>query len=421
MFESLVITLREGVEAALVLAIAWSLLRRRGLESLGGALFGGAAAALVASIAVAAWISRLTFNEELAEGIVMLVGAVLVLTLAYWMWKAGPRMKDEVESGIARAAGRPGPAAVLGIFLFSFGMVFREGVETAVFLSAVGFTSEGVGMWIAAGTGLMLAAAFGVLFVRGIVRIPLKPFFTLTSAVLVLLAFQLLVGGLHELSEAEVLPASRTEMAIIGPIVKNELLLFTLTVALVAGWLLVGPRGRPQPAAVPAPAAGPEARLARAARRRERSRRRWTGIVGLAVVGFLATAFARGSQVPDKAPAEELAIEGGEVAFDAASLGNGSLRFYQLPVDGTPVRFFAISVDGDVRTCLDGCEICGDVGYFQDGVSVVCRNCTSPIVVKSLGRGGGCNPIPLPSRLDGGRVRIAVDDVRALTPLLQGR
>ena len=81
---------------------------------------------------------------------------------------------------------------------------------------------------------------FGVLFVRGALRVPLKPFFSLTSAVLLLIALQLLVGGLHELSEAEVLPASRTEMAIVGPLVKNELLLFTLTVALAAGWLLFG-------------------------------------------------------------------------------------------------------------------------------------------------------------------------------------
>src|SRR5437870_3053020 len=82
--------------------------------------------------------------------------------------------------------------------------------------------------WSGAALGLALAVGFGVLFVRGTLRIPLKPFFSLTTAVLLLISIQLLVGGLHELSEAEVLPASRREMAIIGPLVKNELLLFTL-------------------------------------------------------------------------------------------------------------------------------------------------------------------------------------------------
>src|SRR2546426_897736 len=103
MFEALVITLREGVEAALVIAIAVSVLERRGLARFKGALYGGAAVALACSVAVAALASRLAYNEELAEGIAMLVGAVLVATLVVWMWKAAPRFKHEIESGIARA------------------------------------------------------------------------------------------------------------------------------------------------------------------------------------------------------------------------------------------------------------------------------------------------------------------------------
>src|SRR6267378_4394876 len=133
MFEALVITLREGAEAALVLAIALSLLERRGLSRLRGALFAGAGVALLASAGVAAAATRLTWNQELAEGIAMLVGAGLVLTLVWWMWKSAPRMREDIQTGIERAtAARSGGA--LGLFLFAFGMVFREGVETAVFL-----------------------------------------------------------------------------------------------------------------------------------------------------------------------------------------------------------------------------------------------------------------------------------------------
>src|SRR5437870_4539529 len=142
MFEALVITLREGVEAALVLAIALALLKRRGQERLYVPVFAGAAVALLAT--------RLTYNEELAEGIAMLVGAVLVTTLVAWMWKAAPRFKAEIESGIERATAGRGAAGPIGLFLFAFGMVFREGVETAIFLSAAGFNSHGLMLWLGA-------------------------------------------------------------------------------------------------------------------------------------------------------------------------------------------------------------------------------------------------------------------------------
>jgi FTR1 family protein len=423
-FEALVITLREGVEAALVLAIALSLLRRRGVERLNGALFAGAGAALAASIAVAFAATRLTWNEDLAEGIAMLVGAALVLTLVVWMWRSAPRMKEEIEGGIARATAA-GAGGATGLFLFAFGMVFREGVETAIFLSAAGFNSAGVGRWLGAAAGLVLAIVFGVLFVRGTLKVALKPFYSLTSAVLLLIAFQLLVGGLHELSEAEVLPSSRIEMAIIGPIVKNELLFFTLTVALAAGWLLLGSAGAKQ-AAAEAAGSGPEARLVRAKLARDTARRRWTGAVGLLVVGFLATAFVQSSRLPDRAPAQPLTLEGGVASFDTSAVADGHLHFFETVVsDSTgathPVRFFAIRYGGALRTCFDACEICGAKGYFEDHGAVVCRNCTSPIVLSSLGRPGGCNPIPLPHVIAGGRVTVAGGELARALPRLRGR
>src|SRR5262245_44967124 len=132
MFEALVITLREGVEAALVLAIAAGLLRRQGQGARVSALLGGASAALVVS-AVLAWLAgRVTYNQEVVEGIAMLVGAVCVLSLTWWMWKAAPRMKQEIEAGLAKGA----QAGALGVALFGFLMVLREGFETAVFLAA---------------------------------------------------------------------------------------------------------------------------------------------------------------------------------------------------------------------------------------------------------------------------------------------
>ena len=413
MFEGLIVTLREGIEAALVIAIALAFLRRRGLERLAPALYGGMALALAASVVVAALALRITWNEELAEGIALLVGAVLVATLVVWMWRAAPHMKREVEAGIERASG----GSPFGVFLFGFAMVFREGVETAIFLSAAAFDRSGLLLWIGALAGLALATGFGILFVRGSLRVPLRPFFSLTTAVLGLLAVQLLVGGLHELSEAGVLPSSRREMALIGPFVKNELLLFTLTVALAAGWLLL--RRPPPPQAVAD--AGPAARLARAEQGRERSGRRWIGAVSLVVVALLATAFVRTARTPERPPATPVPLRGDAVTIERAPLADSRVHFYEVTLPERPLRFFAVRVGDQIQTCVDACEICGDYGYFEDGSALVCRNCTSPIVRTTLGRSGGCNPIPLPHRDHGATLEIAAADLRRALPHLGGR
>ena len=98
MFEALVITLREGVEAALVLAIAAGLLRRQGLGARVPALLAGAAVAIAASVVLSVLATRIVWNEEIVEGVAMLVGAVFVLSLTWWMWRAAPRMKEEARS-----------------------------------------------------------------------------------------------------------------------------------------------------------------------------------------------------------------------------------------------------------------------------------------------------------------------------------
>src|SRR6202023_2658218 len=121
---------------------------------------------------------------------------------------------------------RAGRAAGLGIFLFVFLMVVREGAELALILRAVEMSTEGLQTWIGTILGIAAAVAVGVFFFKGTLRVPLHRFFAVTSAILMLVAFQLALTGLHELSEAQWLPSSKREMAIIGPIVRNDLFFF---------------------------------------------------------------------------------------------------------------------------------------------------------------------------------------------------
>src|SRR5260370_8375330 len=82
--------------------------------------------------------------------------------------------------------------------------------------------------------GVRAAVAFGVMFVKGSVRINLQKFFRVTTAILFLVAAQLVIAGLHELSESGVIPSSKSEMALIGPIVRTDLFFFVTFMALAA-------------------------------------------------------------------------------------------------------------------------------------------------------------------------------------------
>jgi uncharacterized membrane protein len=213
-----------------------------------------------------------------------------------------------------------------------------------------------------------------------------------------------------------VLPASRTEMALVGPIVKNELLLFTLTLALAVGWMLMGAGRTASPEATPAPGKAAQARLARAAASSERTWRRGLATLGLLAVALLAASYVSRARIPTAEPATALTPDAGAVAIDAGLLADSRMHFFTAPIPSGSVRFFAVRVGTEVRTNLDACEICGPIGYFLEGGTVVCRNCTSPIALTSLGRHGGCNPIPVRSRIDGARVVVALEDLAAAVP-----
>jgi high-affinity iron transporter len=139
----------------------------------------------------------------------------------------------------------------------------------------------------------------------------------------------------------------------------------------------------------------------------------------LLVLALLSVAFVQRARVPGRPPALAVPLEAGALAIDPAPLDDHHLHFYETTIDGRPIRVFAVQVDRDVRTCIDGCEICGDIGYFEDGSSVICRNCVSPIVKSTIGRSGGCNPIPLKSALEGGRLIVRESDLRAAIALMR--
>src|SRR5215472_7740632 len=408
MLQAFIITLREGVEAALIIGITLAYLAKIGRNDLRRAVYAALGAAFIGSIGVAVLISRFNLNSDIVEGWVMLAAAFFVITMIIFMMRTGRKMKGEIESKLASLTGT---GSRLGVFAFVFLMVMREGAETVLTLAGVTLNSTELMSFIGTLLGVLAAVAFGVMFVKGSVRINLQKFFRVTTVILWFVAAQLVISGLHELSENGVLPSSKQEMALIGPIVRNDVFFFITIFALAALMVLFEVKSR-QPALEAASAA--ERRKAKWGARRERL---WMASVYVSSFLFimLVTAefiYAKSISGPQKAT--EVAFVNGQVYIPLNQVSDGDIHFFQAKENGVDVRFWLYQKpDGKIATVLDACEICGSVGFYKGTTGVVCKNCAAPINPQSVGMAGGCNPIPLKAETTSDAVVIKEADLAA--------
>jgi FTR1 family protein len=414
MLEAFIVTLREGVEAALIVGITLAYLSKINRPELRKSVYAALIAAFVGSLGVAALLSRTRWNQDIFEGWVMLAAAFFVITMIIFMMKTGRKLKGEIEGKVGLLAGRN---AWFGLFAFVFLMVLREGVETVLILSAVSLNSTELLSFLGTFLGVIAAVAFGVMFVKGSVRINLQKFFRVTTVILFFVAAQLVISGLHELSENGVLPSSKTEMAIIGPIVRNDLFFFITIFALAALMVLFEVKRRE---AGPLPASAAERRKAVWSARRERL---WMASVYASSFVFivLVTAeFIYTKSVSALSPATEVTFVNGQVSIPLTQVQDGDLHRYSAQENGTTIRFWLYQKpDGKIATVLDACEICGAVGFYKGPNGVVCKNCAAPINPQSVGMPGGCNPVPLKAQVTSDAVIIQEADIAAKSRMFQ--
>lgn len=410
-FSSLVITLREGIEGALAVAIVFLYLRKTGRIQFLSAVWWGVGLAIAASIAGAFLLEKLPVSGEILEGILMLIAAVFVGTMILWMWKSAKGLKREIEEKldqISQSQEGEGAGSWTGIFLFVFLMIVREGIETAIFLSAVNLTTNALLSFIGGISGLILAALFGVFFVRGSIRIDLGRFFKITGIVLLLFVIQLLIGGMHELGEGGAIPIGSQEMAIIGPIVKNNAL-FLIGILLIPILMLLIP-GKPRAVAAET-GSNAEQRLARAQAKRQQTWRLAGAALSMCIVLFIAYDFVYGQNTKKISDPTPIRAVNGEVRVPLTDVSDGSLHRYIL--EGSKVRFFVLELgEGKMLPVLDACEICGSQGYVKESGSVICLNCDADINQSTIGKPGGCNPVPLAFQEKEGALIIREEDLR---------
>jgi high-affinity iron transporter len=260
MLNSFIIVLREGFESFLLVAVILSYLAKSGARWLSSAVFAAIAAGLAASaglgyllsagvdetrvqrifgVTAGGYISQFLGNESLREGVLGVVAIIMVGTLVIHMWRTGPKLRERMHHRLsAVSSGSSRFAALAGVFLFTFLMITREGMETALMLMQVREQML---------TGALLGLAAAALFAWGWTRfahlINIRRFFQVTGIFLLLFMVQVGIYSFHEFSEAGLLPNSEVLHAATEKFSPDGLYgkWFSLVMIAACGlWLLAG-------------------------------------------------------------------------------------------------------------------------------------------------------------------------------------
>ncbi len=209
MLSSFLITLREGLEAALIIGIILSYLARTDNRQGFKPVWLGVSLAVVGSLIAGAVIYLLAGEfsgqaEEVFEGLAMFLAAGVLTWMIFWMRKQAVNIKVHLHAQIQSVLTS---GSSLGLAVIAFVVVVREGIETVLFLFAATRVAESPILFTAGGfLGLAIAIGIGYSIYKGTSRLNLRAFFNVTSLVLIIFAAGLLAHGIHEFHEAGIIP-----------------------------------------------------------------------------------------------------------------------------------------------------------------------------------------------------------------------
>lgn len=216
MLPTFLLSLREGLEAALIIGIVLGAVSKIRRSDLAPSVWLGTLSAVGVSILTAIVLTSFGMSleeeaEEIFEGITMLIAAGILTWMIFWMGRQARFLKSELEDGVNKAAASTGKRAV---FWLAFVAVVREGVELAIFVTAAFFAGDPSQIMTntiqtLAGTilGLGTAALLGYTIFATTVRLDLRRFFQVTGILLILFAAGLVAHGVHEFNEVGWIPA----------------------------------------------------------------------------------------------------------------------------------------------------------------------------------------------------------------------
>ncbi|MBP1692478.1 MAG: iron permease [Chloroflexi bacterium] len=209
MLPAFLLSLREGIEIALIIGIVLGALRKLGRQELTRAVWAGALSAGIVSLAIAFVLQRLDATlvpptEQIFEGTMMFLAAGVLTWMIFWMQRQARYMKGAIEGEVRLVTAQNGQR---GLFLLAFISVLREGIELALIITAAALAvGDSPAAWGAL-IGLVAAAALGWVIFTAAIHLNLRVFFQVTSVLLILFAAGLVAHGMHEFNEISLIPS----------------------------------------------------------------------------------------------------------------------------------------------------------------------------------------------------------------------
>jgi len=224
MLASFLLSLREGLEAALIIGIVLGVLVKLQRGDLNKQVWFGTGAAVLASVLAAIGLNLLGMKfegkaEAIFEGVTMLLAAGVLTWMIFWMHNSAGNLKREIEAQTKDAVRGKGGQA---LFALAFLAVFREGIELALFLLAVQQTTSPTQTLVGALLGLAGAVVLGWFLFTSTRRLSFHGFFRVTNVLLIIFAAGLVAYGVHEFNEAGIIPAIIDPVWDINPILSDK-------------------------------------------------------------------------------------------------------------------------------------------------------------------------------------------------------
>jgi high-affinity iron transporter len=205
MFETSIITFREGMEMFLIVAIMFAYLTKTGHNHLKEPVYWGVGFAALVSLTTGWHVAELA-QDPLMEGILALTAGALVATMTYTVMKASGNLRNAINDKLEISANKTGWAAILGVFTFTFVMIVREGMETAMMLGAMSGNINNGNLFVGALLGFAAVGVIGYIWIKQSYRINLRLFMQATGIFLFMFCFHLFMYGFHELTEVSAIP-----------------------------------------------------------------------------------------------------------------------------------------------------------------------------------------------------------------------
>jgi high-affinity iron transporter len=208
MLPSILLTLREGLEGALVISVLFGTIKKLKRPDLRPVVWSGVFSAVLLSLIIGVLLNQFGAAlegraEEIFEGVTMIVASIFITTVIFWIYNQSESISDQIQTDLRHAA-------LVGskktIFIVAFLSIVREGIELALILVATSFTENGGQILLGAILGLSAAVLLAWALFNSLIKLNLKNFFLFTGILLILFASGLVAHGVHELNEAGVIP-----------------------------------------------------------------------------------------------------------------------------------------------------------------------------------------------------------------------